>query len=127
MNSKIRLKGYYFNRLLDYISTYKTSTSTGFVLIDNDFYNGIRCMKKVRVIQTLNAMEAEGIIEKFPPDSRCSVPMLRLTNYAFLYRYKTSQTKKQFAITTTISIIALIKAFDKECLLLLKLLKQLLK
>lgn len=125
MNAKIRISQRNINKVLDYISNYKISSNRR-VYIDENFYNGLRSMNKIRINQTLNAMEELNIIEKFPP-SYNHAPYIRLSNGAFSYRLLRKQNTRRFIIPTIISIIALLKSFDREILLLAELIVQKLK
>ena len=109
MSFKIRISYHNMYKVLDYISDY-TFAKDGFVVMDNSFFSGLLPMNKVKVIQTLNALESEGVIEKFPPSIQSPFPCLRLTNAAFTYRLHTKRDRFRFWLPTAISIGAVVVA-----------------
>lgn len=125
MSSKIRITQRHINKVLDYISTYKKSVN-GIVLLNNDFYGGL-LMSETKITQTLNAMTDHQLIEVISPATGSRPAQIRLTSAAFSYRLINKKESFRFAFPVIISLVALIKSFDKELLLLLELLRQLLK
>lgn len=125
MSSKIRITQRHINKVLDYISTYKKSVN-GIVLLNNDFYGGL-LMSDTKITQTLNAMTDFHLIEVIPSADRNQPKQIKLTSSAFSYRLIKRNESFRFVLPTIISIIALLKSFDKELLLLLELIMQLLK
>lgn len=125
MSSKIRITQRHINKVLDYISTYKKSVN-GIVLLNNDFYGGL-LMSNTKITQTLNAMTDYHLIEVISPANHIRPAQIKLTSAAFSYRLLQRRELFRFALPTIISIVALIKSFNKELLLLLELIMQLLK
>lgn len=126
INGKIRVTQRNINKVLDYISTYKKAKNEK-VFLDDDFYNGLTPMNETKINQTLNTLQAENVIEIFPPKYPANCSYLKLTPNAFAYRLHRKQDNVRYNITTAISVIALIGAYRRELSWLLRTLMQLLK
>ncbi len=126
INGKIRVTQRDINKVLDYISTYKNSKD-GLVLINDDFYNGLPRMNKVRINQAINSLNAVNAVEVYQPTPSVRVSSLRLTSEAFVYKLHKKQNDIRFIIPTVISIIALVGAYRQELSWLLQSLMQLMK
>ncbi|MBQ4556555.1 MAG: hypothetical protein IJA60_02780 [Clostridia bacterium] len=124
MKTKIKVTQRNVNKVLDYLSTYPYSKGK-MMFVDEKFYSGLR-LSKVKVNQTLNALQELNIIEITPPVYN-KPATIYLAAGAFSYRLLNRQSLTRFLIPTIISAIALLKAFDRELLLLAELIVDLLK
>ena len=107
MNAKIRVSQRNMNKVLDIIANYKKARK-GIVYVDDSFYNALLPLDKVKVNQTLNALQAEGVIEIFKSDKTTYLFCIQLTSEAFVYRKQNKESNTMFWIPTILSIIAII-------------------
>ena len=84
-------------------------------------------MNKDTIIQTLNCLDAEGLIEIIPEASNNRSLALRVKSYAFVYNLHNQRMKVKFLVPTIISVVALIGGYRQELSWLIQALKQLLK
>ncbi len=97
----------------------------GYFVIDENFYD-LFPFPEHKVNQILTALDEQGIIHLIAP-ANMKYPCFQILQKAYSFIPEQQEINKRFFIPLVISIIALVKSFDKEILSLLALLWKLLK
>ena len=95
-------------------------------IINDDFFRLFR-MNRNKVMQALNALSSHRAIDLVEHAGKHGFPMVIINQEAYAYIHELKSRRFAFWLPTLLSVIALIKSFDKELVQLLKLLAQLLR